>query len=330
MVEGGNVKTPKKGDVVKGFGHKYLTPIIEVNEKNKTFKIDSPNYWDYSSVLISFDKVVYNDDDNEWVKKMAKGGMMEHGLRIGDKVTTDMFWDNQIVVENTKTHKRAQIDLETGKRKDEMAKGGEITPYIIWVSKDGEKRELFGNYKSKRAADMQMNKLWEKGEYKSMGNKPKSMYEKEGFYGEGGQVKYPTDLKVGSVIKGVGFPMLKGIDGDKYYKVVEVDDISATFVVTDAQGKKTGTKKTRHKLSSIDSGIKTASRGDNNGIEVVKYAMGGGVTFDDKVKAIKASLLKTKKVPKKVQKDYGKTYNAKEAELAAKRIAGSIRKKGMK
>jgi hypothetical protein len=56
--------------------------------------------------------------------KMAKGGMMEHGLRIGDKVTTDMFWDNQIVVENQKTNKRAQIDLETGKRKDEMADGG--------------------------------------------------------------------------------------------------------------------------------------------------------------------------------------------------------------
>jgi len=59
-------------------------------------------------------------------------------------------------------------------------------------------------------------------------------------------------------------------------------------------------------------------------------AMGGKVKFQDKVKAIKASLLKTKKVPKKVQKDYGKTYNAKEAELAAKRIAGAMAKKGMK
>jgi hypothetical protein len=61
-----------------------------------------------------------------------------------------------------------------------------------------------------------------------------------------------------------------------------------------------------------------------------KMAMGGKVKFQDKVKAIKASLLKTKKVPKKVQKDYGKTYNAKEAELAAKRIAGAMAKKGMK
>jgi hypothetical protein len=61
-----------------------------------------------------------------------------------------------------------------------------------------------------------------------------------------------------------------------------------------------------------------------------KMAMGGKVKFEDKVKAIKASLLKTKKVPKKVQKDYGKTYSPKEAEAAAKRIAGSMRKKEMK
>ncbi len=61
-----------------------------------------------------------------------------------------------------------------------------------------------------------------------------------------------------------------------------------------------------------------------------KMAMGGKVKFEDKVKAIKASLLKKKKVSPKVQKDYGKTYSTKEAEQAAKRIAGSMRKKEMK
>lgn len=51
-------------------------------------------------------------------------------------------------------------------------------------------------------------------------------------------------------------------------------------------------------------------------------------TFDDKVKAIQSSLLKRKKVSPKVQKDYGKTYNKKEALASAKRIAGAMRKKG--
>jgi hypothetical protein len=55
--------------------------------------------------------------------------------------------------------------------------------------------------------------------------------------------------------------------------------------------------------------------------------MGGKVTFDDKVSSIKKSLLKTKKVSPKVQKDYGKTYNEKEAVESAKRIAGAMKAK---
>jgi len=58
-------------------------------------------------------------------------------------------------------------------------------------------------------------------------------------------------------------------------------------------------------------------------VEEIKYAMGGKVKFEDKVKAVKESLLKRKKVSPKVQKDYGKTYNRKEALEAAKRIVGA-------
>ena len=56
-------------------------------------------------------------------------------------------------------------------------------------------------------------------------------------------------------------------------------------------------------------------------------AMGGKVKFADKVKEVKASLLKRKKVSPKVQKDYGKTYSPKEAEQSAKRIIGAQVKK---
>jgi hypothetical protein len=60
-----------------------------------------------------------------------------------------------------------------------------------------------------------------------------------------------------------------------------------------------------------------------------KMAMGGKVKFADKVKSIKSSLLKRKKVSPSVQKDYGKTYSQKEAEESAKRIVGAMRKKMM-
>lgn len=53
------------------------------------------------------------------------------------------------------------------------------------------------------------------------------------------------------------------------------------------------------------------------------YAEGGKIKFKDKVASIKASLLKRKKVPKVVQKDYGKTFSPAEAEDSAKRIVGA-------
>ncbi len=58
-------------------------------------------------------------------------------------------------------------------------------------------------------------------------------------------------------------------------------------------------------------------------VEEIKYAEGGKVKFKDKVASIKASLLKRKKVPKAVQKDYGKTFSPAEAEDSAKRIVGA-------
>jgi hypothetical protein len=71
-----------------------------------------------------------------------------------------------------------------------------------------------------------------------------------------------------------------------------------------------------------------ALQGSNsNSLEVLRMAKGGKVKFEDKVKSIKASLLKRKKVSPKVQKDYGKTYSPKEAEESAKRIAGALRAK---
>jgi hypothetical protein len=65
-----------------------------------------------------------------------------------------------------------------------------------------------------------------------------------------------------------------------------------------------------------------------------KMAKGGQMDkkpakFKDKVKAISKSL-EGKKVPKRVRKDYGATYDKKESVDAAKRIAGSMVKKERK
>jgi hypothetical protein len=52
--------------------------------------------------------------------------MVEHGLKVGDKIVADMFWDKKIVVENSRTKKRAEVDLDKGKRKEEMSMGGKV------------------------------------------------------------------------------------------------------------------------------------------------------------------------------------------------------------
>ena len=100
------------------------------------------------------------------------------------------------------------------------------------------------------------------------------------------EVKYPTDLKIGSVILGQGFTMLKGIDGGRYYKIVDMDDFSATLVPSDKNGNVKGSKKVRHKLDSIEGGIKTAKRGDENGIVVIKESVKEAIAVGKMVKVV--------------------------------------------
>jgi hypothetical protein len=116
------------------------------------------------------------------------------------------------------------------------------------------------------------------------------------------EASYPTDLKVGSVILGQGFTRLKGIDGGKYYKVVDMDSISATLVPSDKNGNIKGSKKVRHRLGDIDGGIKTAKRGDENGIVVIKESVNEAVKdwsviYNVFVKFLKAN---TKELEKRV------------------------------
>lgn len=46
----------------------------------------------------------------------AKGGMTQHGLKRGDEIIDDQFWDNSIVVRNRKDGTSAVVQLSTGKR----------------------------------------------------------------------------------------------------------------------------------------------------------------------------------------------------------------------
>ena len=368
---------------------------------------------------------------------------------IGESEGKLLFKDGEKIVTKSKE------DFEDAPKEKKLfgffAKGGETQEYIVWVSKDGEKRELFGEYKSKRAADMQMNKLWPKGEYKQMGNKPKSMYEKEGFYADGGRVKGKNNetgesygVVIGSVKKSDedidggtemnvrssyssrisevkllfdkngnlyeitdygyalegNYPNTNRGSGHRYNadkketlevlskkynpafakKLIELakdikmaeggmvqhglkigDKITTDMfwdnqiVVENQKTKKraqinleTGERKeemgmggdtaaAEHNIKQAKYGARLVGKQKNldvnkNGkldaedfkiLRGKKMAMGGKVKFEDKVKEVQKSLLKRKKVAPVVQKDYGKTYNRKEALESAKRIIGA-------
>jgi hypothetical protein len=154
-----------------------------------------------------------------------------------------------------------------------------------------------------------------------MGNKSKSSYEKEGFYADGGetaaaehnikQAKYG-----GKMAKGGGI-----YSSDSLYHLQVLKD-----------GEEVDKKKFRARSLKE---AKEISEDEYEGDYEKKYGknltfivseamgMGGKVKFEDKVKAVQKSLLKRKKVAPVVQKDYGKTYNKKEALESARRIIGA-------
>lgn len=82
-------------------------------------------------------------------------------------------------------------------------------------------------------------------------------------------------------------------------------------------------KLTMEDLKKLEAkGGKTAQRA-RLAMTLQKMRAGGKVKFKDKVESVKKSLLERKKVPKSVQKDYGKTYSPEEAQESAQRIVGA-------
>lgn len=148
------------------------------------------------------------------------------------------------------------------------------------------------------------------------------------------QISFEDKMADGGVTNGMEVVnYLKGVSGLRASYIAEWGDKNNVDLAQVEKAIKT------KKLKPID--FSTALSGkDGNKYEkeiIKKYSQNkmakGGMskkktTFDDKVKAIQSSLLKRKKVSPKVQKDYGKTYDKKEALQSAKRIAGAMRKKG--
>jgi len=77
-------------------------------------------------------------DHAQFVEHMAKGGMTEHGLKRGDKIKDDLFWEDSVTVES-KDKKLAKVDLNKGERIEQKRLGGGIDVNETLIGKHGAK-----------------------------------------------------------------------------------------------------------------------------------------------------------------------------------------------
>ena len=206
-------------------------------------------------------KAFFNKIDSAWDAKGEKNEEL-----TGNQHKLDVDGDGEIEASDLAA-------LRAGKTNEAMASGPWVGlektpkgPKLVKTFKSGNEAKAWV-MKSPGGHSIMTKKDWDVSEGKS---------EVEGV----NEAKYPTSLYVNSIIYGQGFTGLKGIEGGKYYKVVEMDDTTATLAPCDQKGKITGSKKVRHKLSSLEGSIKTAKRGDENGIVIESVNEAGDKRFD--------------------------------------------------
>lgn len=202
-----------------------------------------------------------------------------------------------------------------------MAKGGKIVGYEVEYEKlvDGESERDIKSFKNKEDAEK-----FAKENYSYVEN----VYEGQYTMAEGGMMEGggETDKKI-TFKRGDYFIVLKDMGKLKRFRIWKIDGNSVTINYSRYDGTDVyDSNETKSNLKYLlENGyIKKVNKTTYWNRKYENYADGGKVKFKDKVASIKASLLKRKKVPKAVQKDYGKTFSPAEAEDSAKRIAGAM------
>jgi hypothetical protein len=254
-------------------------------------------------------KEVYPNDKLSIVE-FAHGGYMAKG---GGIYTTDSLYYLQVIKDDkevarekfrAKSLKEAKEIAEEEYESNYISKYGNPLNFIVSEAMENGGK-LIGNQKK---LDVNKNGKLDAQDFKML----------RGKMAMGGEIKMRSERDSIKLAKEYQKVLDSDFDDkvyDKYQKLVKDTQIP------------------KGELQKIEHYISTTPKGKRRDIDTFRYwgvnkmAMGGKVKFADKVKEVKASLLKRKKVSPKVQKDYGKTYSPKEAEQSAKRIIGAQVKK---
>jgi hypothetical protein len=177
-----------------------------------------------------------------------------------------------------------------------MAKGGTMNPFSVKEKKVGNTKRFVIENKSTGISF---------GRFKN--RKDAEQYLDTHYLAQGGVTNTFDNIFLGN-----GFKKVKSFGGVRFFQkgdiFASVDDKNRIVEITKREGQ------VIYRGYSIKDVIDVVNE---------KLAKGGMTTFQDKVNAISKRLEGTK-VPKRLEKDYGKRYNKEEAIQAGRRIAGSI------
>ena len=109
----------KKNEVVLIDGKRYVVSKVtggSYGDRVDLLGIDAENRNDGIRLLIDTSGGVLKQEKFASGGYMAKGGVVEHGLRKGDKIVSEMY--NIAGVINEDSGEAALVDIETGKREE--------------------------------------------------------------------------------------------------------------------------------------------------------------------------------------------------------------------
>ena len=353
MAKGGATKDKKylyKTKVRGAFGEYYIV----VNAYDESDALERTQYWAYTENAKLIGKPIKTTKkfvdglrmaENQYWRVFSDGGMMEKGGKVNDELEEAINSAKSISKnEKTKTYVfDYEFDRYSGKPNSNnqrytwgyqedvdyhKEKGFEKFIKVIHVFENGQKVMMNGGlldvgkyYKTKsgkqvrylgKTKDPEVGTFTNKADgvskirYDEIEGKA-SLFAKGGYMAKGGEVTLKGDQK------------MKGVQ-----TFIVAEDRNVNYKGTFEEFKADYFKKAPYTDKSPDYALKYAYNILNKTISDGGYMAKGGKTFEGKVKSIKKSLIERKKVPKSVQKDYGKTFSPKEAEDSAKRIVGSL------
>jgi hypothetical protein len=242
----------------------------------------------------------YSAEELEFFKdeEFAKGGITEHGLRVGDTIVSEID-ENTIVVENPASGRRT-INISTG---NPMAKGG-MSDKIVLLVKDKKGNVVLRTTSTNKASD---------------------------YCGLHGRENFTVETLDGRRImaKGGRVPTIKesDIEVGRKFELANGEIIEIKKLFTDASYREENRVEYSRDGKLAENGVNALKIFINNFRKDIAvpslFAEGGRMGF----KALSEKVAKHyagKSVPAKYQPEYGKFYDGDEAKTVGNKVAAKV------